>query len=180
MDVEGEGRQLSTADSWTLLLRNLLSRLDADAESERPRHRSVVSDAEREALRALLDQLSQGGITEPDGPDPGDAGSPGGPVPEPVQPPVEYRIDRTVLELNGPHVSDWVLCVDFGTAMSKAFACRTDSESAPDELELDDLDLLELPLGDADRRAGVAGPEGYVPMIRSTPWFLRCGSTMTG
>ena len=135
MDVEGEGRQLSTADSWTLLLRNLLSR--------------------------LLGQLSQGGVTEPDGPDRGDAGSPGGPAPEPVQTPVEYRIDRTVLELNGPHVPDWVLCVDFGTAMSKAFACRTDGESALDELELDDLDLLELPLGNADRRAGVVGPAGY-------------------
>ena len=133
--MEGEGRQLSTAGSWTLLLRNLLSR--------------------------LLGQLSQGGVTEPDGPDRGDAGSPGGPAPEPVQTPVEYRIDRTVLELNGPHVPDWVLCVDFGTAMSKAFACRTDGESALDELELDDLDLLELPLGNADRRAGVAGPAGY-------------------
>lgn len=159
--MEGEGKQLSTADNRTLLLRNLLSRLDADAESERPRHRSVVSDAEREALRALLDQLSQGGIAEPDGPDPGDAGSPDGPTPEPVQPPVEYRIDPGVLELNAPPVADWVLCIDFGTAMSKAFACRTDGESALDELELDDLELLELPLGDADRRAGVADPADY-------------------
>lgn len=115
----------------------------------------------RNLLSRLLGQLSQGGVTEPDGPDPGDAGSPGGPAPEPVQTPVEYRIDRTVLELNGPHVPDWVLCVDFGTAMSKAFACRTDGESALDDLELDDLDLLELPLGDADRRAGVADPAGY-------------------
>lgn len=115
----------------------------------------------RNLLSRLLGQLSQGGVTEPDGPDRGDAGSPGGPAPEPVQTPVEYRIDRTVLELNGPHVPDWVLCVDFGTAMSKAFACRTDGESALDELELDDLDLLELPLGNADRRAGVAGPAGY-------------------
>lgn len=184
--MEGEGKQLSTADNRTLLLRSLLSRLDADAESERPRHRSVVSDAEREALRALLDQLSQGGIAEPDGPDPGDAGSPGGPTPEPVQPPVEYRIDPGVLELNAPPVADWVLCIDFGTAMSKAFACRTtDGESALDELELDDLELLELPLGDADRRAGVADPAGYgaddsVYAVVSSVWIDDSGLMYAG
>lgn len=183
--MEGEGKQLSTADNRTLLLRNLLSRLDADAESERPRHRSVVSDAEREALRALLDQLSQGGIAEPDGPDPGDAGSPDGPTPEPVQPPVEYRIDPGVLELNAPPVADWVLCIDFGTAMSKAFACRTDGESALDELELDDLELLELPLGDADRRAGVADPAGYgaddsVYAVVSSVWIDDSGLMYAG
>lgn len=170
-----------------MLLRNLLSRLDADAESERPRYRGVVSDAEREALRALLDQLSQGGVAEPDGPDPGDAESPGGPAPEPVQPPIEYRIDRTVLKLNGPPVpvADWVLCVDFGTAMSKAFACRTDGESALDELDLDDLELLELPLGDADRRAGAADPAGYgaddsVYAVVSSVWIDDSGLMYAG
>ena len=34
------------------LLKNLLARLDADAEAERPLFRGVVSDAERAALRA--------------------------------------------------------------------------------------------------------------------------------
>ena len=37
-----------------LLLKNLLTRLDADAGGDRPQFRGVVSDAEREALRALL------------------------------------------------------------------------------------------------------------------------------
>ena len=39
----------------TLLLKNLLARLDADAGTERPQFRGVVSDDERHALRLLLE-----------------------------------------------------------------------------------------------------------------------------
>ena len=38
-----------------LLLRNLLARLDADAATEKPQFRGVVSDAERDAMRSLLE-----------------------------------------------------------------------------------------------------------------------------
>ena len=50
-----------------LLLKNLLARLDADAATDRPQFRGVVSDAEREALRELLGGV---GVSPPDPPAP--------------------------------------------------------------------------------------------------------------
>ena len=44
------------------LLRNLLSRLEADASSSKPQFRGIVSDMERNALRLLLTET---GIIEP-------------------------------------------------------------------------------------------------------------------
>lgn len=173
---------MNAADERTLLLRNLLSRLDADRESEQPRYRGVVSDAEREALRALLDQLSPGGGGR-EGADPDDDETPGERAPEPLPPPI--RIDETVLGLNAAQQPEYVLCVDFGTAMSKAFACRTDSKSTLDELELDDLDLLELPLGAEDRGAGAADTAGYgdddsVHAVVSSVWIDDGGLMFAG
>ena len=172
---------MSALDERTLLLRNLLSRLDADRESEQPRYRGVVSDAEREALRALLDQRSPGG----GGRERADRDAEQTPEPdsEPLPPPM--RIDETVLGLNAAQQPEHVLCVDFGTAMSKAFACRTDGESALDELELDDLDLLELPLGAEDRGAGAADPAGYgdddsVYAVVSSVWIDDGGLMFAG
>lgn len=173
---------MNAADERTLLLRNLLSRLDADRESEQPRYRSVVSDAEREALRALLDQLSPSGGGRA-GADPDDDETPGERDPEPLPPPV--RIDETVLALNAAQQPEYVLCVDFGTAMSKAFACRTDGDSTLDELELDDLDLLELPLGAEDRGAGAADAAGYgdddsIHAVVSSVWIDDGGLMFAG
>ena len=172
---------MSAADDRMLLLRNLLSRLDADRESEQPRCRGVVSDAEREALRALLDQLSPGGGGR-ERFDPDEEENPE-PDREPLPPP--GRIDDTVLGLNAAQQPEYVLCVDFGTAMSKAFACRTDGESTIDELELDDLDLLELPLGAEDRGAGAADAAGYgdddsVYAVVSSVWIDDGGLTFAG
>lgn len=172
---------MSALDERTLLLRNLLSRLDADRESEQPRYRGVVSDAEREALRALLDQRSPGG----GGRERADRDDEQTPEPdsEPLPPPI--RIDETVLGLNAAQQPEHVLCVDFGTAMSKAFACRTDGESTLDELELDDLDLLALALGDADRGAGAADAAGYgdddsVYAVVSSVWIDDSGLMFAG
>lgn len=172
---------MSALDERTLLLRNLLSRLDADRESEQPRYRGVVSDAEREALRALLDQRSPGG----GGRERADRDAEQTPEPdsEPLPPPI--RIDETVLGLNVAQQPEHVLCVDFGTAMSKAFACRTDGESTLDELELDDLDLLELPLGAEDRGDGAADPAGYddddsVYAVVSSVWIDDGGLMFAG
>ena len=71
-----------SADSLALervLLKNLLERLDADAAAEQPQLRSVVSDAERSALRELL---GAGGssLTRP-------PTAPGSPPPDPAPPP---------------------------------------------------------------------------------------------
>ena len=123
----------------TLLLKNLLARLDADAGGDRPQFRGVVSDAEREALRALLGGT---GAAPPSPPIP--SVEPVAEVPEPPEPaesseaeePPEERVTdelSPVVELNldalGSDVSpppEWVLCLDFGTAKSKAFAATDD------------------------------------------------------
>ena len=177
---------MNTAESWTLLLRNLLSRLDADAKLEQPQFRSFVSDAEREALRSLLNLVTTGRELPPDA-----VSNPGGPAPEPVaRPPaerdaVDYQIDKTVLSVNGAQEPEWILCLDFGTAKSKAFACKTDSESALDELELDDLELMDLPLGEADRSTGADSPAGYgvddsVYAVVSSVWICDDGLMYAG
>ena len=140
-----------------LLLKNLLARLDADAAADRPQFRGVVSDAEREALRVLL-----GGVgTPPPSPsnppvepvvEPREAVQPPEPAesPEAVEPPEEDAAETPSLavELNldalRPDVSpppEWVLCLDFGTAKSKAFAATDDDE---------DPQLEPLPIGEDD------------------------------
>ena len=143
-----------------LLLENLLARLQADAEADRPQFRGIVSDAEREALRVVLGAV---GAPSPSRPEP--------PVdtvverPEPVQPPEPVELPAVteppegdapetpplVVELNldavRPDISpppDWVLCLDFGTARSKAFV------AADEEEEEEDSKLQPLTLGDYD------------------------------
>ena len=129
-----------------LLLKNLLARLEADAAAERPQFLGIVSDAEREALHVLLGAVGSsvpGRSTPPVGP-----AVPG----EPVQPPEpEEEVAETSpsavelsLEAVSPEVSppgEWVLCIDFGTAKSKAFAATDDEE---------DPKLEPLTLGDDD------------------------------
>ena len=138
-----------TADQ-KLLLENLLDRLDADAESRHPQFRGTVSDKEREALRSLLMEPA----TVPQPLDP-----PAKPVPEPVDEPTPEPADQPIETSgeSGPDTSialntkalgyqaspapEWTLCLDFGTAKSKAFAATDDEE---------DPELLPLPIGKAD------------------------------
>ena len=122
------------------LLKNLLARLDADAEAERPLFRGIVSDAERAALRTVLGGAgSPRPSAEPVAPvesvaGPSEEGSAETPLPA-----VELNTD--VLRLDASPAPKWVLCLDFGTAKSKAFAA-TDDEEQPD--------LEPLPVGQAD------------------------------
>ena len=109
-----------TESEARLLLKNLLDRLDADADAERPLFRGVVSDAERGALRAVL----------------GVAGS------QPVVPVDRGKtVQLNTAALDASPAPDWVLCLDFGTAKSKAFAA-TDDEEEPE--------LEPLPVGQID------------------------------
>ena len=129
-----------------------------------------MSDAEREALRSLLDAETDGGSVV-------------APVPDPK--PVEYRIDETVLDLNEAPEAEWTLCLDFGTAMSKAFACRTDRYATPADLDIRDLDPLDLPLGEADRGAAARGAQGYgdddsVYAVVSSVWIDDAGLMYAG
>lgn len=119
------------------LLKNLLARLDADAEAERPLFRGVVSDAERAALRTVL-----GGAGRPR-----PSAEPAAPVEPVAEPSLEARetpaveLNTDALRLDASPAPEWVLCLDFGTAKSKAFAA-TDDEEQPD--------LEPLPVGQAD------------------------------
>ena len=131
-----------SADSLALervLLQNLLERLDADAATEQPRFRSVVSDAERSALRVLL---GVGGSSPPTDPAPTPRpSSPRPPTPGSGRTPPPVELNTAALDPVAEPLPGWVLCLDFGTAKSKAFAA-TDEEEEPE--------LEPLAVGQAD------------------------------
>ena len=154
-----------TADQ-KLLLENLLDRLDADAESQHPQFRGIVSDRERTALRSLLTEPTA--VPRPLGPSPKPPRQPVEvPTPQPVDGPTETREESwpdTTFELNTTALGyksspkpKWTLCLDFGTAKSKAFAA-TDDEEGPE--------LLPLPIGKAD-----GDLDGYVHEVSSSVWI---------
>lgn len=127
-----------------LLLENLLDRLDADATSDQPQFRGIVSDKEREALRSVLRDF--------------DAEAP------PPEPPPDETVTRDLIKLNTEALDykespapQWTLCLDFGTAKSKAFAA-TDAEEDPE--------LLPLAIGKADEDM-----DGSVHEVSSSIWI---------
>ena len=141
------------------LLKNLLARLDADAASERPLFRGVVSDAERDALRAVLgsggpprrpavDPVSQ--VEPNETVQPSEGGSEGAP-------PAGVALNTDALRHDASPAPEWVLCLDFGTAKSKAFAA-TDDEEEPD--------LEPLPVGEIDNDL-----DGAVHEVSSCVWI---------
>lgn len=148
----------------TILLKNLLDRLQADAASDRPQFLGIVSEAEREALRVVLEAV--GAAPSPPRPappvDPVVERPEPAPLPEPVdssavvepsdadvaEPPpavVELNLDAVHADVSPP--PEWVLCLDFGTAKSKAFAATVTDEEDDEE----EPDFEPLPLGDDDR-----------------------------
>ena len=134
-----------------LLLKNLLARLDADAASERPQFRSVVSDDDRDALRSLLEDAET---------------HPQRSSTEPVERTAEKgstTTQRSAVELNthalrleSSPAPRWTLCLDFGTAKSKAFAATDEEEP----------ELIPLPIGKADEDL-----DGSVHEISSSVWI---------
>ena len=142
-----------------LLLRNLLARLDADAATQRPQFRGVVSDAERDALRSLLDDAGSSLIRSST---------------ESVQNPPEHGLPATrraatlnteASSLDTSPEPHWTLCLDFGTAKSKAFA-------ASDE---DEPELMPLPVGQADEDL-----DGSVHEVSSSVWIDDDGLLFVG
>ena len=165
-----------------LLLKNLLTRLDADAAADRPQFRGVVSDAEREALRVLL---GGAGVSPPNPPappvkpvveppeapkplepveSPATAEPPEEEVPEEPSPAVELNLDALRPDISPP--SEWVLCLDFGTAKSKAFAATDDDE---------DPELEPLPIGEDDEDL-----DGSVYEVSSCVWIDDDGRLFVG
>ena len=138
-----------------VLLASLLERLEADARSKPSRFEGLVSASERTALRTMIENWSRERNDSTSAPeetpvaihDP-ESGS-GKPMVAhqlvleekvPATQKDKVRADETVLAFNKSPEPEWILCLDFGTAKSKAFAA-TDSEEPR---------LLELPLGKKD------------------------------
>ena len=134
----------------TALLTSLLQRLEADASSARPAFGTLVSSADRQALRAVLEEL-------------------GSPAPahdqrEPVDKGGGRALDESVLHADIPR-TEWVLCLDFGTAKSKAFAATQEEEP----------DCLELAIGKAD-----GDLDGSVYAVSSSVWIEDDGRAFVG
>lgn len=140
----------------TLLLRNLLERLDADASAERPVLRSHFSDREREALRSLLAHVEDArpaAATERDAEQATKVVGTSAP-----------ELNLTALQLDAPPDPKWTLCLDFGTAKSKAFAASDDP-----------LRLLPLAIGQADNDL-----DGAVHDVSSSLWIEDNGLVFVG
>ena len=146
-----------TADQ-KLLLENLLDRLDADAESQHPQFRGTVSDKEREALRSLV---TESRAVPPPHSTP--AKPPLGPVDKQKEtgeesgPDTSLELNTKALDYSASPAPNWTLCLDFGTAKSKAFAATN---------EVEEPDLLPLPIGEAD-----GDLDGSVHEVSSSVWI---------
>lgn len=142
-----------------LLLRSLLARLDSDALAERPLFGGIVSDDERNALRSLLEgsgtpaRLSVG-PPERLGEEQSRAAQ---------QPTVELNADA--LQFGESPAPGWILCLDFGTAKSKAFAANND----------DPPQLAPLPIGKAD-----GDLDNSVHEVSSSIWIADDGLLFMG
>jgi molecular chaperone HscA len=152
-----------------LLVRNLLERLDADALAERAQFTSVVTADERNALHCLYDAvLEESRQEEIDAATPVEDQRAAQSV---KQPPLTPRktpsLVLTSLEEHGD--KDTVVCFDFGTAKSKAFAGAVSDEEDPDP------QMFELGLGQADN-----DPDGAVYSVHSSVWISNDGLMFAG
>lgn len=160
------------------IIEALLERLDADAVSNSPQFLSVVSKLERRALTALVrrgpKETKPSSAEEPvklaDGP-PGDRSSDIAEVPEikakPIVPLVLTQLDLQALNTKTKH--SCVVCIDFGTAKSKAFASKTNSFNVQPE------DLCELGLGALD-----GDLDGSQYTVSSSVWISDDGLLFSG
>ena len=124
------------------LLTSLLERLEADARSKPSRFEGLVSASERAALKIMVENWSRKRNNSASAPEETPAASnqttPSETVPAAQEDKV--RVDETVLGFDASPEPEWVLCLDFGTAKSKAFAATNSEEPR----------LLDLPLGKMD------------------------------
>ena len=152
-------------DLSLMLIENLLDRVERDELSGKWRLQGVISEKERQAL---IDACICLGGSPPKAeeiripvplpmpfPDEFELQNENEQVLEEVQEEVQVQepklkvdsaieIDKTCLDLDAPENEEVILCLDFGTAMSKAFATRET-----------DMDLLDLAIG----RRAIAGVE---------------------
>lgn len=142
----------------------LLERLNADSRLPEPHYSSVVTQLERDALAGMLGIESQKLEPQVVQPPPIVDEAPPAPTVEP-----SYTLD--LASLSGKQKPDCVVCVDFGTAKSKAFAVRLteDSDSA------DSFDGHELNIGKLDN-----DPDRAVYTVASSVWISNDGLMYAG
>lgn len=143
-----------------LLLSNLLARLDADAATKQPQFRGIVSDREREALHSLLKD-SDARTTPP----PTDLIEEPRPIGSSSERHPSIELNTAALEYESSPAPHWTLCLDFGTAKSKAFAATDEPEP----------ELLPLPIGKAD-----GDLEQSVHELSSSVWIGEDGLLFMG
>ncbi len=130
-----------------ILLENVFARLERDPESARWRLVGTVTDGEHDALIEAV--VAFGGTLAPPSPVPASRF-----VPVPSGRAAELNLES--LKRASPEHPEILLCLDFGTAMSKAMATR----------DADD-NLIELALGKA------AGDRGEIYGLRSSMFIAR-------
>lgn len=148
------------------ILRALLERLLADAALPEPHFTSVVSGLERNALSRLLGIEAAATAT-------------GGPnAPEQVVLPASAAMDSqkaipaiNLTCLNAEIDPRYVVCIDFGTAKSKAFAMPVAEPEDPDQ----DMTGFELALGKRD-----SDIDGAVYSVASSVWIADDGLMFAG
>lgn len=114
-----------------IFLESLIERIERDSDSGKLKLDGVISEKEYEAIGVAIDAL--GGTFEAPQQEENVAPVLSVQDPKPVIDAIPLNLDS--LSLDGPEHPDLLLCLDFGTAMSKAFA--TDgSDEALVELEI--------------------------------------------
>ena len=146
------------AEIAKLMLENLIDRIERNPRTGKRFLNGAISDREFEAIGFALAIAA------------GDASpiTPAGAVPvteletprpaEPIARPKEVELNLTSLERDEPEDQDVTLCLDFGTAMSKAFATKGSDDN-----------LIALPLG------RTAGEPNMVFPVSSTLFISRSG-----
>jgi hypothetical protein len=148
------GETVVDKDNALILLENILDRIEKDEETGKYKLEGVISEKEREALDIAFKKLG-GNIsthkTEKENTFSKQIDS------------NPYPINTDSLDLSTAQDQETILCLDFGTAMSKAFASNSD-----------DLILYDLAVG---RRAGQANP---IFSVVSSIYINKSGKVLFG
>jgi molecular chaperone HscA len=144
----------------------LFDRLEADARLLQPQFTAVVSALERKALAVILGRETKTkevgqALNIEEQP----SSLPSSEIPEP--PPIS--LDLSCLDAHP--APGYVVCIDFGTAKSKAFAARVSADGDNDDL----YDGFELGLGKMDHDL-----DGAVYSVASSIWISDEGRMFAG
>lgn len=152
-------------EDYKAILAALYERLVADAKLTEPQYASVVSALERKALAAVLGREEENEFSQSlptlNRPDAG------------LETPDEARSSPRSIDLSclgAEPDPNYVVCIDFGTAKSKAFASRLSVDTG-DEMN----DGLELGLGKLDNDL-----DGAVYSVASSVWISDDGRMFAG